>query len=137
MTRVSELLGVSTPGTVRKRVRLEQVDVVARPGTTSEESAEVKGLRREVTELKRANAILKAAAFLRSQARPALPLGVDFIRDRADRRERGGLRWGVEPICAVLSEQCLKIAPSTYYERFDPRAVAACMRSTGSRPVRW
>jgi len=33
-----------------------------RPGITSEESAEVKRLRREVSELKRANAILKAAA---------------------------------------------------------------------------
>jgi putative transposase len=26
-----------------------------------------------------------------------------------------GLRWGVEPICSVLSEHGLKIAPSTYY----------------------
>ena len=28
----------------------------------------------------------------------------------------GGLRWGVEPICRVLSEHGIKIAPSTYYE---------------------
>ena len=28
----------------------------------------------------------------------------------------GGLRWGVESICAVLSEHGGKIAPSTYYE---------------------
>ncbi len=26
-----------------------------------------------------------------------------------------GLRWGVEPICAVLTEHRMKIAPSTYY----------------------
>lgn len=32
---------------------------------------------------------------------------------------RGGLRWGVEPICAVLSEHGVKIAPSTYYEWRD------------------
>jgi transposase len=41
---------------------LEQVEAGVRPGITSEESAEVKRLRREVIELKRANAILKAAA---------------------------------------------------------------------------
>lgn len=27
----------------------------------------------------------------------------------------GGLRWGVEPICAVLTEHHLAIAPATYY----------------------
>ncbi len=62
MTRVGELLGVGTPETVRKWVRLEQVEAGVRPGIPSEESAEVKRLRREVIELKRANAILKAAA---------------------------------------------------------------------------
>ncbi len=41
---------------------------------------------------------------------------MEFIRDHADCREPGGLRWGVEPICAVLSEHGCKIAPSTYYE---------------------
>lgn len=41
---------------------------------------------------------------------------VDFIRGHRDHREDGGLRWGVEPICAVLSEHGLPIAPSTYYE---------------------
>jgi putative transposase len=44
---------------------------------------------------------------------------VDFVREHASHREsseNGGLRWGVEPICAVLSEHGLKIAPSTYYE---------------------
>jgi len=41
---------------------------------------------------------------------------VEFIREHADHRQPeadGGLRWGVEPICAVLSEHGLKIAPST------------------------
>jgi len=40
-----------------------------------------------------------------------------FIREHKDRRVDGGLRWGVEPICAVLSEHGCQIAPSTYYER--------------------
>ena len=62
MTRVSALLGVGTPETVRKWVRQAEVDAGARAGATSEESAEVKRLRREVAELRRANGILKAAA---------------------------------------------------------------------------
>ncbi len=62
MTRVAELLGVGTPETVRKWVRHAEVDAGARAGVTSEESAEVRRLRRENAELKRANAILKAAA---------------------------------------------------------------------------
>ena len=62
MTRVSQLLGVGTPETVRKWVRRAEVDQGARPGTTSEESAEVRRLRREVAELRRANAILRSAS---------------------------------------------------------------------------
>ena len=41
---------------------------------------------------------------------------MDFICDHQGHRDRGGLRWGVEPICAVLSEHGVKIAPSTFYE---------------------
>jgi putative transposase len=44
---------------------------------------------------------------------------VDFIREHADHQPEKGLRWGVEPICAVLSEHGVKIAPSTYYEWKD------------------
>ena len=62
MTRVSQLLGIGTPETVRKWVRRAEVDQGTRPGTTSEESAEVRRLRREVAELRRANAILRSAS---------------------------------------------------------------------------
>ena len=62
MARVAQLLGVGTPETVRKWVRRSEVDAGARPGTTSEEAAEVRRLKRENAELKRANAILKAAS---------------------------------------------------------------------------
>lgn len=62
MTEVAHLLAVGTPETVRKWCRQAQVDAGARVGTTSEETAEVKRLKRENAELKRANAILKAAS---------------------------------------------------------------------------
>jgi len=41
---------------------------------------------------------------------------VEFIDQHKDKREPGGLRWGVEPICAVLCQHGIKIAPSTFYE---------------------
>jgi len=62
MARVAELLGISTAETVRKWVRQAEIDQGDRPGVTSEESAEIKRLKRENAELKRANAILKAAS---------------------------------------------------------------------------
>ena len=44
---------------------------------------------------------------------------MEFIREHKDHREPGGLRWGVQPICAVLSEHGVPIAPATYYEWCD------------------
>jgi transposase len=48
--------------TVRKWVRRAEVDAGARPGRTTEELEELRRLRRENAELRRANDILKAAA---------------------------------------------------------------------------
>ena len=62
MARVAELLGVGAPETVRKWVRQAEVDPGKRAGTTSQETAEIKRLKRENAELRRANAILKAAS---------------------------------------------------------------------------
>ena len=44
---------------------------------------------------------------------------VDCVREHAGRRDPGGLRWGVEPICTVLTEHGLPIAPSTYYAQVN------------------
>lgn len=62
MTRVAELLGIGTPETVRKWCRQAEIDAGARPGVTTEDSAELKRLKWKNAELKRANAILKAAS---------------------------------------------------------------------------
>lgn len=62
MVKVAELVGVSTPETLRRWVRQDEIDQGQRPGVTSEESAEIKWLKRENAELRRANAILKAAS---------------------------------------------------------------------------
>jgi transposase len=60
--------------TVRKWVRQAEVDGGTRPGASSEESAELKRLRRENAELRRANEILKAAsAFFARELDPRLP----------------------------------------------------------------
>lgn len=59
---VAHKLGIGSAETLRQWVRREQVDAGQRPGITSEESAEIKRLRRENAELRRANEILKAAS---------------------------------------------------------------------------
>lgn len=61
ISSVAEKIGVSAE-TLRKWVRQVDVDGGQRPGVTTEESAELKRLRRENAELRRANEILKAAA---------------------------------------------------------------------------
>lgn len=60
--------------TLRKWVRQAEADAGTRAGATSEEAAEVKRLRRENSELRRANEILKAAsAFFARELDPRLP----------------------------------------------------------------
>jgi transposase len=61
ISEVARLLGVGSAETVRKWFRQAQVDGGVRPGVSTEESAELKRLKRENAELKRANGILKAA----------------------------------------------------------------------------
>jgi transposase len=62
ITAVAKKLGIGTAETLRRRVRRAEVDASKRPGTTSAEHAEIKRLKQENAELRRANEILKAAA---------------------------------------------------------------------------
>ncbi|MGX4693719.1 IS3 family transposase [Streptomyces sp. JNUCC 63] len=107
---VADKLGIGSRETLRNWLKQHEVDAGTRPGTTTEESAQLKALKKENAELKRANEILKAAAkFLRGRARPATHALVAFIDEHRDRF------GGVEPICRTLTAHDCKIAPSTYY----------------------
>lgn len=59
--QVATKLGISTEG-LRKWRRALEIDSGARPGMTSVEHAELKRLKKENAELRRANEILKAAS---------------------------------------------------------------------------
>lgn len=59
---VTDKLGIGSRETLRNWVKQNEVDTGQRPGTTTEESAQLKALKKENAELKRANEILKAAA---------------------------------------------------------------------------
>lgn len=52
---------------------------------------------------------------------------VRFIAEHKDRRD-GGLRWGVESICAMLTEHGCPVAPSTYFETVGRPPSARALR---------
>lgn len=87
---VAEKLGPK-PETVRLWVRQAERDTGRRPGATTEELAELKRLKRENAELRRANDILKAAAtFLALRADPwVMPGRVGRGSSRLGRGGRG------------------------------------------------
>ena len=62
MESVASKLGIGSAQTIHNWVRKAQVDAGQRPGVTSEESAELRKLKAENRELRRANEILKAAS---------------------------------------------------------------------------
>jgi transposase len=64
---VGALLGIN-PATLRNWVEREEIDTGARPGTTTDDAAELARLRRENAELRRANEILKTASAFFAQA---------------------------------------------------------------------
>ena len=57
-----------------------------------------------------------------------------FIQAHADRRSADGLRWGVEPICAVLAGHGVNIAPSTYYAHRTRAPSARAVRDAALLP---
>ena len=65
--QVGAMLDVA-PATLRNWVERDEIDAGARPGMTSEDSAEIRSLRKENAELRRANEILKTASAFFAQA---------------------------------------------------------------------
>jgi transposase len=59
---VAAKLGIISTESLRKWLRQAEIDGGVRPGKTSEELAEIKALRKENAELRRANEILKSAS---------------------------------------------------------------------------
>ena len=55
MTATAQMLGIGSPETIRTWIRRGQVDAGERPGVTTEASEEIKRLKRENAELRRAN----------------------------------------------------------------------------------
>lgn len=70
---VASMLGIGSSEQLRRWVCQVEVDQGRRPGMSTEEAAEIKRLRRENAELRRANEILKAASafFAAELDRPA------------------------------------------------------------------
>jgi transposase len=59
---VARKLGIGSAETLRKWIRRAEVDAGQRPGVTTAESEQIKALKRENAELRRANEILKSAS---------------------------------------------------------------------------
>ncbi|MFC5210385.1 IS3 family transposase [Pseudonocardia sulfidoxydans] len=109
---VGELLDVN-PATIRNWIEAEERSSGFRSGSSGNDddtAAELRKLRAENAELRRANEILKtASAFFGSGgAGPSTQVRLLFVHEHRS-------RFGVEPICAVLSEHGVQVAPQTYY----------------------
>ncbi|MCZ4299970.1 IS3 family transposase [Microbacterium oxydans] len=115
---VAGLLGMS-PETLRLWQRRAEVDAGVKPGLTTDAAAEIKRLQKEVSELRKANEILKAASiFFAKGARPPLDEMIRFITEHRD-------RFGVELICQVLRPAVRGFLTSRGYRAAVTRAPSA------------
>lgn len=104
IAHVAKDLGI-TPEVLRKRVRQAEADNGSRPDLpTAAEREEIRKLRRENYELRRANEILKSASLF-------LP-GSSTRTDRSEPLHRRAPDRFVEPICRSHG-----VSASAYYER--------------------
>ena len=126
--RVADQLGIH-PEALRTWVRQAEIDGGLRPGTTSDDAhadgASWNGRSASCAERTRSfgrpqRFSRRRSSTARSSSRagsgPQVPVAVvvDYIDTHRDRIVEGR-QLGVEPICAVLREAGVQIAPSTYY----------------------
>ncbi|MFZ2172707.1 MAG: IS3 family transposase [Rhodococcus sp. (in: high G+C Gram-positive bacteria)] len=109
---VGELLDIA-PATLRNWIEAAERKDFPTVSTSDSDAGldEVRRLRKENAELRRANEILKTASafFGGGGGRPPTAVIVDYI-------DAHRYRFGVDPVCAVLTEHGISIAPSTYYK---------------------
>ena len=87
MNEVARLLGIGTADTVRKRVRQGEVDASQRPGATTDESAELKRLRRQRASRRSGYPTLSGGRRVIARQRPGLD-DQRPLQDRADQETR-------------------------------------------------
>jgi putative transposase len=58
----------------------------------------------------------------------------EHVGERHEDADGQGLRWGVESICAGLTELGVKIAPETYYEHRGRKPTAREQRDEDLKP---
>lgn len=81
-------VGVSSPETLRRWVRQDEIDHGKRPGVTSDEAAKIKRLMRENAALKRENTVLKAKSPSIGRTRPARAVIIDFVCEHDEWRDK-------------------------------------------------
>jgi transposase len=85
---VAKKLGIRSAETLRKWIRRAEVDAGQRPGLTTAEHEQIKVLKKENAELRRANEILKSASAFSRRSSTAHP-GTGEVHRRISRRLRG------------------------------------------------
>ena len=115
---VAGLLGMS-PETLRLWQRRFEVDAGVKPGLTTDAAAEIKRLQKEVSELRKANEILRAASIF-SRRSSTTPRRDDPVRQRTPGSFRGRAHL---PGPATGGERILHLTRLS--RRGGPRAVRA------------
>jgi putative transposase len=109
LARVGKQLGIN-PETLWNWVRQAEIDGGVRPGTTTDEAARIAELERENRKLRpgERDPQDRVGVFRPGGARPPTEVVVDYLDEHKG-------RFGIKPVCAVVKDAGVQIAPSSYY----------------------